>query len=138
MPTRPSPNRIMVIDDSAVVRRIIEGILIRDGYQVYSFEHGPAAMQALSGHQTPVPDLVLLDVQLPYMDGYSVAKLFKQNPGLEQTIIVMVSGNDGVLDRFRGRIAGAKAYITKPFKPGEVLEVVHGLLEGVALHVTQE
>jgi twitching motility two-component system response regulator PilG len=138
MPTRPPPNRIMVIDDSAVVRRIIEGILIRDGYQVYSFEHGPAAMQALTAHQTPVPDLVLLDVQLPFMDGYNVARLFKQNPGLEQTVIVMVSGNDGVFDKIRGKMAGAKAYITKPFKPGEVLDVVHGLLEGVPVHVTQE
>ena len=120
----------MIIDDSAVVRRIIEGILIREGYLVDSFSHGPEAMQALSTGQVPPPDLVLLDIQLPFMDGYSVAKLFHQNRDLEHVIVVMVSGNDGMFDKFRGRIAGAKAYITKPFKPGEVLSVVHDLLAG--------
>ena len=128
MPLRPPPNRIMVIDDSTVVRRIIEGILIRDGYLVDSFGHGPEAMKALSNHQTPVPDLVLLDIQLPYMDGYSVAKLFRQNRGLDQMNIVMISGNDGMIDKVRWRMAGAKAYINKPFKPGEVLNVVHSIL----------
>ncbi len=130
MSLRPPPNRIMVIDDSAVVRRIIEGILIRDGYYVDSFSHGPEAMKALSNRQTPVPDLVLLDIQLPYMDGYNVAKLFRQNRGLDQTNIVIISGNDGVFDKVRWRMVGAKRYINKPFKPGEILSVVHSVLAG--------
>jgi twitching motility two-component system response regulator PilG len=137
MPLRPPPNRIMIIDDSAVVRRIIEGILIRDGYLVDSFNHGPEAMQALSNHQVHVPDLVLLDIQLPYMDGYSVAKLFRQNRGLDQTSIVMISGNDGMLDKVRWRMVGAKAYINKPFKPGEVLNVVHNILTAGEHPVTE-
>ncbi len=119
----------MVIDDSAVVREIIKGILLRDGYIVDAFSHGPEAMKALSTGLVPPPDLVLLDIELPYMDGYSVAKLFHQNRDLEHVIVVMVSGNDGMFDKFRGRIAGAKEYITKPFKPGEVLRVVHSLLD---------
>ncbi len=86
-------------------------------------------MKALSTGLVPPPDLVLLDIELPYMDGYSVAKLFHQNRDLEHVIVVMVSGNDGMFDKFRGRIAGAKEYITKPFKPGEVLRVVHSLLD---------
>lgn len=119
---------IMVIDDSKVICRIIEGILVREGYQVASFGHGPEAMQALTKKQTNIPDLVLLDIQLPHMDGYSVARLFRQNHAFDQTVIVMVSGNDGMFDKLRGRMAGAKAYITKPFKPGEVLAVVQNLL----------
>lgn len=119
---------IMVIDDSKVIRRIIEGILAREGYRVAAFSHGPEAMQALTMRQTPPPDLVLLDIQLPHMDGYSVARLFRQNRAFDQTVIVMLSGSDGMMDKLRGRLAGAKAYITKPFKPGEVLTVVQHLL----------
>jgi twitching motility two-component system response regulator PilG len=130
MPARQLTHRIMIIDDSAVVRAIIEGILIREGYLVDSFNDGPAAMKALSTHMVPPPDLLLLDIQLPFMDGYNVAKLFHQNRDLEHVIVVMVSGNDGMFDKFRGRIAGAKAYITKPFKPGVVLSVVHEQLAG--------
>jgi twitching motility two-component system response regulator PilG len=122
-------NHIMVIDDSKVICRIIEGILEPEGYKVASFGTGPEALQALTLNQLRVPDLVMLDIQLPLMDGYSVAKLMKQRTEFEHTVIVMVSGNGSMFDRARGKLAGAKAYITKPFKPGEILSVVQHLLD---------
>ncbi|MBA3823465.1 MAG: response regulator [Ktedonobacterales bacterium] len=121
-------HRIMIIDDSALIQRIIEGILRREGYQVSSFNHGPEAMEALAMHRVDVPDLVFMDIGLPLMDGYTAARLFRQKDDFDQTVIVMISGNDGMFDKIRGRMAGAKAYITKPFKPGEILDVVHQFL----------
>jgi twitching motility two-component system response regulator PilG len=117
-------HRIMVIDDSILIQRIIEGILRREGYQVSSFNHGPEAMEAVANHRADVPHLIFMDIGLPLMDGYAAAKLFRQKRAFDQTIIVMISANDGVFDKIRGRMAGAKAFITKPFKPGEILNVV--------------
>ncbi len=117
-------NLVMVIDDSLTVRKIMETSLKREGFEAISFPDGLQAMQALARGDVPVPDLILLDVGLPKMDGYEVARAFKQKNRLGNTVIIMLSGRDGMIDKFRGRLAGAKEYITKPFKPAEVIAVV--------------
>ena len=123
-----SQRNIMIIDDSPTVRRIIEGTLLRDGYHVDSFGNGLDAIVSLTRGETTVPHLVLLDIGLPQMNGYSVAKLFRQKSEFRQTIVVMISARDGVIDRIRGHMVGAKAYIAKPFKPGDILSIVRQLL----------
>jgi DNA-binding response OmpR family regulator len=117
-------NLVMVIDDSLTVRKIMETSLKREGFNAISFPDGLQAMQALARGEVPVPDLILLDVGLPKMDGYEVARAFKQKSRLGNTVIIMLSGRDGMFDKLRGRMAGAKEYITKPFKPAEVIAVV--------------
>jgi twitching motility two-component system response regulator PilG len=119
---------IMIIDDSPTVRRIIEGTLIRDGYQVDSFGSGLEAINALARQVVAVPDLLLLDIGLPQMDGYNVAKLFRQHKEFKKTIIVMISARDGVIDRIRGHLVGAREYIAKPFSPGVIPATVRRLL----------
>src|SRR5262249_40526194 len=121
-------NFVMVIDDSLTVRKIMESSLQREGFRSVSFPDGLQAMSALSKGEIPVPDLILLDVGLPKMDGYEIAKAFKQKNRLGNTVIIMLSGRDGVFDKLRGRMAGAKEYITKPFKPAEVIAVVRSHL----------
>ncbi len=121
-------NLVMVIDDSLTVRKIMETSLKREGFQAVSFPDGLQAMQALASGEVPVPDLILLDVGLPKMDGYEVARAFKQKNRLGNTVIIMLSGRDGVFDKIRGRMAGAKEYLTKPFKPAEVIAVVRAHL----------
>ncbi len=121
-------NFVMVIDDSLTVRKIMESSLQREGFRAISFPDGLQAMSALSRGEVPVPDLVLLDVGLPKMDGYEIARAFKQKNRLGNTVIIMLSGRDGVFDKLRGRLAGAKEYITKPFKPAEVIAVVRSHL----------
>jgi twitching motility two-component system response regulator PilG len=118
----------MVIDDSPTVRKIIEGALLRNGYAVASFENGLVAMQSLMSGATPIPAVVLLDIQLPELDGYQVARLLRSKPELKDTKIVMISSQSGPFDRFRGRVAGAFHYITKPFNSMDVLEVVRQAL----------
>lgn len=121
-------NLVMVIDDSLTVRKIMETSLKREGFDAISFPDGLQAMQALARGDVAVPDLILLDVGLPKMDGYEVARTFKQKSRLGNTVIIMLSGRDGMFDKLRGRMAGAKEYITKPFKPAEVIAVVRNYL----------
>ncbi len=129
-------NFVMVIDDSLTVRKIMETSLRRAGFQAISFPDGLQAMSALSKGEVPVPDLILLDIGLPKMDGYEVARAFKAKNRLGNTVIIMLSGRDGVFDKLRGRLAGAKDYITKPFRTAEVIEVVRAHLgpQDVSMH----
>src|SRR3989449_6488424 len=82
----------------------------------------------LSLHDALPIYLVLLDIGLPKMDGYEVARHLKTKQQFGNTTIVMISKRDGVIDRLKGRLAGAKDYITKPFKTQEVMTIVHSHL----------
>src|SRR6266849_8825360 len=118
---------VMIIDDSLTVRKIMETSLKREGFRSVSYPDGIEALRALNEGQ-PIPDLVLLDIGLPKMDGYEVARHLKTKQQFGNTVIVMLSRRDGVIDRLKGRIAGAKDYITKPFRTQEVMSVVHSYL----------
>ena len=118
----------MVIDDSATVRKIIETCLRREGFIVEGFCDGVEAMKALTNPQARIPDLVLLDINLPKMDGYEIARKFKTKPQFNNTVIVMLSRRDGVIDRLKGRLAGAKDYITKPFKTQDIISIIESYL----------
>ena len=119
---------VMVIDDSPTVRKIVETSLRREGFDVKGFIDGYEAMRWLISPEARVPDLVLLDIGLPKMDGYEVARRFKAKPNFNNTVIVMLSRRDGVIDRLKGRLAGAKDYITKPFRTQDVLTVIESHL----------
>jgi DNA-binding response OmpR family regulator len=116
---------IMVIDDSPTVRKIIETCLRREEFDVRGFTDGVEAMRWITNDpEARVPDLVLLDIGLPKMDGYEVARRLKAKPAFNNTIVIMLSKRDGVIDRLKGRLAGAKDYITKPFKTQELIAVI--------------
>ena len=118
---------VMIIDDSLTVRKIMETSLKREGFASVSYPDGIEALRALS-EGLPIPDLVLLDIGLPKMDGYEVARHLKTKQQFGNTPIVMISQRDGMIDRLKGRLAGAKDYITKPFKTQEVMTIVHSHL----------
>ena len=119
---------VMVIDDSTTVRKIIETCLRRQGFNVLGFSDGVEAMRWLMEPTSRVPDLVLLDIGLPKMDGYEVARRLKIKPQFSNTVIVMLSRRDGMIDRLKGRLAGAKDYITKPFKTQDIISVTESYL----------
>src|SRR5947209_18215390 len=116
---------VLIIDDSLTVRKILEVSLKREGIAYLSYANGIEALRMLSIHQEIVPDLVFLDVGLPKMDGYRVAQYFKSRHRYSRTTIVMLSGHHGVLDRLKGRLAGAKNYMTKPFRTQDIVSIVH-------------
>lgn len=125
---------VMVIDDSITVRKIIETCLGRQGFQVLGFPDGVEAMRWLMEPTSHVPDLVLLDIGLPKMDGYEVARRLKIKPQFNNTVIVMLSRRDGMIDRLKGRLAGAKDYITKPFKTQDIISITESYLGMPASH----
>ena len=115
---------VMVIDDSLVVRTILNTCLRRAGYEVKGFEDGLQALGWLNTTEARIPDLILVDLGLPRLDGYEIIKLLKARPTLEDTVLVILSARDGILDRVKGRLVGAHAYLTKPFRTQTILEVM--------------
>ncbi len=122
---------IVVIDDSLTVRKILETCLRWAGYEVKSFPDGVEALRWLTKPEACIPALVLVDLGLPKLDGYDVIRHLKARSGFEQTVLVIISRRDGVLDRIKGRLAGAHAYVTKPFRTQTIIALVQAHL-GVA------
>lgn len=112
---------ILVVDDSPTICRLVATTLEKRGYQVHAATDG---MDALAKMNECIPDLIFLDITMPRLDGYQLCKIIKSNADLKQTPIVMLSGKDGLLDKVKGRMAGASDYITKPFKPNTLLQTV--------------
>ena len=119
---------VMVIDDSATVRKIVETCLRREGFDVKSFPDGVEAMRWLTEPEARIPNLVILDIGLPEMDGYEVARRLKTKPQFSNTVIIMLSRRDGMIDKLKGRLAGAKDYLTKPFKTQDIIAVIEAHL----------
>ena len=122
-------SNVVVIDDSAVVRKIVEIILHRCGIACMSYQDGFEALKAFKTGEDYIPDLIFLDIGLPKIDGYDLLRLLKTSPQFDHTTVVMLSGRDGVLDRLKSRLAGAKGYVTKPFKTQELLSIALSYLE---------
>jgi CheY-like chemotaxis protein len=126
--THPSQKRILIIDDSPTIRNIMETCLRREGFQVQSFPDGIEAMRWLIGPQARVPDLVWLDIGLPRLDGYEVARHLRAKPSFHHTIIVMLIGRVGVGDRLKSLLVGANRCLTKPLTTQEVVSITRSLL----------
>lgn len=104
---------VMVVDDSPTVRKLVSLTLERRGYRVISAFDGVAAIKELGCNR---PDLILLDINMPRLDGYRLCKLIKKHEVTQSIPVVMLSGKDGMFDKLRGRLVGCSDYITKPFE----------------------
>ncbi len=123
-PNTPSLSQsklIMVIDDSPTVRKIIEVCLRREGLEVVSYPDGIQALRAITNR---LPDLVILDLDLPKMSGFEIARYMRSKPQWSRTVIVILSRHDGILVRLKARLAGVQAYLTKPFTTQMIVDVV--------------
>jgi CheY-like chemotaxis protein len=112
---------VMVIDDSPTVRKLISGKLEKCGHTVVTAADGAEALDKI---REVVPDLILLDIMMPQMDGYQVCKLIRSNEPTRDVPVVMISGKDGFFDKVRGRMAGTSGYITKPFGPETLMRAI--------------
>lgn len=124
-----SGKTILVVDDSPTIRKLISGKLEKSGHEVFCASDGVEALEMLKALE---PDLILLDITMPRMDGYQVCKTIKSAPETKDIPVVMISGKDGFFDKVRGRMAGTSGYITKPFGPETLMKVVEGYLAGEA------
>ena len=125
--TMPKGRSILVVDDSATVRKLIAGKLEKCGHEVYCAADGVEALEQLD---SVVPDLILLDITMPRMDGYQVCKVIRSKESTKDIPVVMISGKDGFFDKVRGRMAGTTGYITKPFGPETLMKAVETYLKG--------
>ncbi|MEM8962931.1 MAG: response regulator [Acidobacteriota bacterium] len=121
---------VLVVDDSPTVRKLVAVTLEREGYCVISASDG---MEALAKLNDLVPDLILLDIAMPNLDGYQVCKVIKANEKTRDLPIVMLSGKDGFFDKVRGRMSGATDYVTKPFEPKALVTTLDKHLHRVGL-----
>ncbi len=112
---------VLVVDDSATVRKLVSVVLERRGHRVLA---ASGVMEALARLNDATPDLVLLDVTMPHTDGFQICQILKATSATKNVPVVMLSGKDGFSDKVRGRMAGAVSYITKPFEPATLIEVV--------------
>lgn len=106
--------KILVIEDNEQNLYLVRFILERSGYEVFAAPEGRSGIEMAS---TLRPDLILLDIQLPGMDGYAVARNLRQNPDLVDTPIVAVTSYAMVGDREKVMEAGCDGYIEKPIDP---------------------
>lgn len=125
---------VAIIDDSVVVRKIVETSMSRIGVKCLGFRDGYEALRAFQTQLKQPPDLIFLDINLPLIDGFDLLRLFKSHPGFDQIAIVMLSSRDGVLDRVKCRLAGARAYLVKPFRTQDLLTMVSTYLPNFYAH----
>ena len=120
--------RVLVVDDDRVIQQLLEVNLELEGYQVA----GTAAdgREAIKMAEELKPDLILLDIMMPKMDGLEVCRHLKSDPKLAKIPIVLLSARAQDMDIREGLDIGADAYLTKPFDPVELLDVVGRLLAG--------
>lgn len=119
---------IACIDDSKTVQRQVRGILEASGYNVLSITE-PA--QALTSLVRQKPAAILMDVNMPDINGYELCSMLRQSRQLKNIPIMMLTGRDGIMDRMRAKMLGVNSYLTKPFRPDELLEYVQKLLQTV-------
>jgi CheY-like chemotaxis protein len=116
--------RVMVIDDSPVVRKFLEVTLSREGYEVVSVPDGVEALRALLAPGARLPDLILLDLVMPRLDGFEVALKLKEHPQFKAIPLVVISRRAGLLDWILVRLCGIRAYLPKPLRQDDLLAQV--------------
>jgi two-component system, cell cycle response regulator DivK len=118
-------NKVLIIEDNEQNMYLLNFILTQNGYEVVQAFHGEEGVALASQH---FPDLILLDIQLPVMDGYAVAANLRRNPALNATPIVAVTSYAMAGDRERVMAAGCNGYIEKPINPDTFISEVSAFL----------
>lgn len=120
-------SQVLVVEDSLPQQQMIADLLQRSGMKVMTVDDGLQAIQAI---QRQLPDLIVLDIVMPHMNGYEVCRQLKADPKTQHIPVVMCSSKGEEFDRYWGMKQGADAYIAKPFQPTELLGTVKQLLRG--------
>ncbi|MGL4420191.1 MAG: response regulator [Gemmataceae bacterium] len=120
------PKLVMIVDDSPTVRKLVAVSLEPAGYRVVMVSSGLKLDSAIHDHG--VPDLIILDINMPELDGFQVCKLLRKNKETAGVPVVFLTGKDGFFNKLRGQWAGAAEYLTKPFQPSALAETVTRIL----------
>jgi DNA-binding response OmpR family regulator len=123
--------RILVVDDETYIVHILEFTLTMEGYEVLTAADGEEALRRLEQDH---PDLVVLDIMMPKLDGYEVLRRIRADEEFRQLPVILLSAKGRPIDRETGLEIGADDYIVKPFSPRRLLEKIQDLLERVRLN----
>jgi two-component system cell cycle response regulator len=113
----PSGPLILIVDDEEIGRHMLRRLLENEGYHVECAENGSAGIEKA---RTLVPDLILLDVVMPVIDGYEVCEILRRDPDLAEVPVIMLTSLDDTESRLRGLEAGADDFLSKPVQPEEL------------------
>jgi len=117
--------KILITEDSPTVLEILKSVLAEEGYEVIAASDG---QQALNLAKTEKPDLMVLDLMLPKIDGYKVCRMLKFDEKYKDIPIIMLTARTNETDEKLGKEVGADAYIRKPFQPEVVIDEIKKLL----------
>jgi len=112
------PKKIAIVEDEQELASLIEYNLVRQGYQVQVLGASKGALKALEQSK---PDLIVLDVMLPEIDGFELCRQIRQTPGLARTPVLFLTARTDEVDRVLGLEIGGDDYMTKPFSPRELM-----------------
>ena len=120
-----SKGRILVVDDEIYIVHILDFSLGMEGYEVLTALDGEQALERLKNEK---PDLIVLDIMMPKVDGYEVCRAIKSSPETQHIPVILLSAKGRNVDQKMGFDVGADDYITKPFSPRKLVERINALL----------
>jgi two-component system cell cycle response regulator DivK len=115
--------RILVVEDQEDLRGVLRDLLTGSGYEMLEAADGRAGVDKAKAEK---PDLILMDIQMPVMDGYDATRQIKSDPNLQSIPIVAVSSFAMKGDEEKARAAGCDHYVTKPYSPIQFLKMIRG------------
>ncbi len=121
------PHRVLLVDDDPVIVRLLEVNFRLEGYVIETAGRGEEALAKATANP---PDLVVLDVMMPGLDGWEVCRRFREDPRLADVPVIFLSARAHEDDKDRGAALGVVGYVTKPFDPVRLMEIVRDHLAG--------
>ncbi len=125
LPQKDNRPIVACIDDSPAIQRVVTFTLESSGYRVVNIKE---SLKALVTLLNPKPDLILMDINMPDIDGYQLCSLCRKSSSLKDIPIIMLTGRDGILDRVKAKMVGSVGYISKPFLPQQLVNIVNSYL----------
>ncbi len=125
LPAQSGPPLVMVVDDSLTVRKITSRLLVREGFKVTTAKDGVEGLEMLAGD---IPDVILLDIEMPRMDGFEFTRNLKADPRLSHIPIIMITSRMAEKHRERARELGVDLYLGKPYQEEELVRTLRDML----------
>ncbi len=120
-----SKGKILVVDDEINITQILEFSIGAEGYEVIAAQNGEEAIDKARREQ---PDLIILDIMMPIIDGYEACRILKANPLTKNIPVILLTAKGRDIDKRLGYEVGATDYIIKPFSPNKLIDRIHELL----------
>jgi|SRR5262245_15346148 len=117
--------KVLVVDDEVYILHILDFILGAESYDVVTATNGEQALQKVRDEK---PDLVILDIMMPKLDGYETCRMIKNDNATKHIPVILLTAKGREIDQKLGREVGANDYITKPFSPNKLIERVQAIL----------